>query len=338
MTDSIVTDTVAAILTKHLATKVYDQNEHDGWLPGLWSALAEGGFTAIGIPESVGGSGGGLTDVCDLLIAAGAHAVSLPLVESTLLGGWALTAAGLSLPAGPVTAAVGELSIEKGAVTGTLSHVPWAARADLIVTVADGHIVALRPGQVRIEAAHNLAGERQDRVYVDQVTDAIVAPAPPGVTIGALRCRGALGYAAMMAGAMDRIRDMTVRYTGQRHQFGRPVARFQAVGALLVRIAEEAAVSLAAVRAAASCGEIMPVAAASAKIVAGQAAATVTAAAHEAHGAIGMTREYELGQLTRRLWAWRENYGAESEWSRLLGRIAADAGAEKLWPIVVDGR
>jgi acyl-CoA dehydrogenase len=337
MTSSAVAEAVAAILKDHLTPDARASAGDGGWVPGLWPALAGNGFTTIGLAESAGGSGGDLTDVCDLLMMAGAAAVPLPLVESTLVGGWALTAAGIPLPDGPVTAAAGGLRVSAGTVTGALEYVPWAAQADLIVSVADGCVVALRPDQVRIEAAHNLAGERLDRVLAGRVTDAIVVPAPPGVTTDALRCRGAFGYAAMMAGAMSSAREMSVRYAMQREQFGRPISRFQAVGALLVRIAEEAAVAHTAVRAGLEADGITPVSAATAKIVAGEAAVTVAAAAHQVHGAIGMTSEYELGLRTRRLWAWQDTYGAQTEWSRRLGRLVAEGGADGLWPTIAGG-
>jgi acyl-CoA dehydrogenase len=72
-------------------------------------------------------------------------------------------------------------------------------------------------------------------------------------------------------------------------------------------------------------------------VVAGQAATVAAAASHQAHGAMGMTREYELGQLTRRLWSWRDEYGSERYWSRTLGRQLIDAGADGLWPAIAVG-
>jgi acyl-CoA dehydrogenase len=45
-----------------------------------------------------------------------------------------------------------------------------------------------------------------------------------------------------------------------------------------------------------------------------------------------MTKEYELGQLTRRLWSWRDEFGGERCWSRELGRRLAAEGADALWP------
>ena len=38
------------------------------------------------------------------------------------------------------------------------------------------------------------------------------------------------------------------------------------------------------------------------------------------HGAIGFTFEHNLHFLTRRLWAWRDEFGKDSEWQILLGR------------------
>lgn len=47
---------------------------------------------------------------------------------------------------------------------------------------------------------------------------------------------------------------------------------------------------------------------------------------------MGFTREYSLHHATRRLWAWRDDFGAESPWAMRLGKIVVDAGARALWP------
>lgn len=155
-----------------------------------------------------------------------------------------------------------------------------------------------------------------------------------------LRLRGALARAVAMAGALARITDLTVDYTSTRHQFGRPVARFQAVQRHLVRIAERSVSTGIAAESAYLNADPAPdfFDVASAKIVAGEAASLVAAASHQAHGAIGMTKEYELGQLSRRLWTWRDEFGSEAYWSRQLGRHLARAGADQLWPRITAGR
>jgi acyl-CoA dehydrogenase len=76
---------------------------------------------------------------------------------------------------------------------------------------------------------------------------------------------------------------------------------------------------------------------AAAKTLAGQAAATATRAAHQAHGAMGMTQEYPLHHLSRRLWSWRQEYGDDVFWSGRLGRAVAAAGADQLYPAITGG-
>jgi acyl-CoA dehydrogenase len=338
---SLLTESVAGILGDLCAPDDVAAAERDGWAPRLWAALAGAGLTGIGVPEEAGGSGGDLADALEMLTTAGRFAVPLPLVETGILGGWAMAAAGLPVPAGPVTAArpTADLravrTLGRWRLDGRLDRVPWAAHAERVVIIAGDLVVAFHPSRASLVPGRNLAGEPRDTLLLDGVTADEAGPAP--ATAVDFLLRGALGRAAQMAGAMARVRDLTVRYTGERQQFGRPVARFQAVGQHLVRIAEEAVLADMAVQAAApSSGATADggLAAAAAKIVAGQAATAVAAAAHQAHGAIGMTREYELGQLTRRLWAWRDEYGSESYWSTWLGDRLAGGD---LWPALAGG-
>ncbi|MGH7415530.1 MAG: acyl-CoA dehydrogenase family protein, partial [Candidatus Rokuibacteriota bacterium] len=64
----------------------------------------------------------------------------------------------------------------------------------------------------------------------------------------------------------------------------------------------------------------------------GEAASLGAGIAHQAHGAIGFTYEHSLHFVTRRLWSWRAEFGAENHWSVALGREVATRGAEALWP------
>ena len=148
-----------------------------------------------------------------------------------------------------------------------------------------------------------------------------------------------------MAGAADRIRDITVRYTGERHQFGKPIGRFPGVQQHVVNVAQQAAMlemaaDLLCAAAAADPGLAAQASAfqvAAAKSVAADAATIATAAAHQAHGAMGMTQEYPLHFLTRRLWAWTREYGTGTQSADELGAIVAAAGADALWPAIASG-
>jgi acyl-CoA dehydrogenase len=72
--------------------------------------------------------------------------------------------------------------------------------------------------------------------------------------------------------------------------------------------------------------------AAVAKVRVGEAASRGAAIAHQVHGAIGFTHEHSLHFATRRLWAWREEFGADAWWAERLGQAAIAAGAAGFWP------
>jgi acyl-CoA dehydrogenase len=327
--------------------------EGTGWSERLWSALAESGFPYVSLPEEAGGSGGDVADACALLTVAGRFAAPVPLAEAGLLGGWALTSAGLPLPEGPLSVAVGraddvvELSGGPGSwrLTARVQRVPWGGRSTRVALLAtvggDRYVVSAPTASAEVTAGRNLAAEPRDTLAWDgaSLSDDAVAVAPAGVDAPALRLRGALSRAALMSGALARVSELTVRYTGERQQFGRPVARFQAVQTHLVTIAEEAQLAGLATEVAALNARPEPgfFDVAAAKVAAGEAATIAARASHQAHGAIGMTKEYELGQLSRRLWSWRDEFGTERYWSRELGRQLAEAGADELWPRISTG-
>jgi hypothetical protein len=52
------------------------------------------------------------------------------------------------------------------------------------------------------------------------------------------------------------------------------------------------------------------------------------------HGAIGFSTEHPLHRYTRRLWAWRDDYGSETAWAARLGAHVAARGADALWPML----
>jgi len=316
--------------------------ERDGWSPALWAATEEMGLPAISVPEQAGGQGGTVADALAVLRVAGRYAVPLPLAETGLLAGWMLAASGLPMPSGPVTTVAARdpdtLTWDGTTVSGSLSGVPWARSVAAIVVLVGDRVVQLAPDSVAISPRTNLAGEPRDVITADRVTPVAAVPAGPGVDLEALRLRGALTRIMLMAGALERVLDLTVRYTGEREQFGRPVARFQAVQEHLVHLGQQAALAGMAADVAAREYDrgVTPVEVWAAKTVCGQAARIATRAAHQAHGAMGMTQEYPLHHLTRRLWSWTREYD-DLRWARLLGTAVIDRGADRLYPLIAGG-
>lgn len=305
--------------------------EVNGPAPGAWDAAEELGLTLVGVGEDHGGSGGDLLDLLEVLLASGEWAVPLPLAE-TGLAAWLLAAAGAEIPRGPLTVipATAGLVLSGDRLTGDAGRVPWcmgAARVAAALTDDAGQhrVVSIDPADLLIRPGSDLAGMPNDHVTVS----ADRVDSWPGVDPGQLFLRGALYRAAQIAGAINGAFSLTCQYVAQREQFGRPIGRFQAVQAHVVELAEAAAITTLAAARAARAAVTGPAAfeILAAKSVAARHAALAVRAAHQAHGAIGMTREYRLQQLTRRLNCWRDDFGTEQSLNLRLGTaLAGSAG------------
>ncbi|MDL5159074.1 acyl-CoA dehydrogenase family protein [Actinomycetospora termitidis] len=333
-------DAVADVLRARSTAEALEAAERDGWAPDVWSALAEGGFATVAVPESAGGSGGSVAQACAVLEACGAASAPVPVAETGLLAGRLLASAGLSVPEGPVTTVASPgVSFSDGVLAGAVDRVPWGRSASLAL-VAGSSVVVVAPGSGVVTPGRNIAGEPRDHVDLTGVRPLESAPVGPDA-VEDLRRRGALSRAALIAGAARAVLDLTVRYTGEREQFGRPVAKFPAVAAHLVQIAEQAEIAAMAARSAAEGageeGEPAALDVAAAFSVASDAAGAVATAAHQATGAMGMTREFGLGVLTRRLWSWRDEWGGGAAWAAELGRSLAAGGADAFWPTISRG-
>lgn len=161
------------------------------------------------------------------------------------------------------------------------------------------------------------------------VADLEVALLDGGVASDQARALAAAVAAALMAGAVDVLQAMTVDYAGTRKQFGREIARFQAVQHQIAVMAEEVMAARMAAQVAFDGAplDISPRRAAAAKLRCGQAAQAVSAIAHAVHGAIGVSQEHALHHFTGALHRRRLAHGGESYWAQQLGRWAI-AGAD----------
>ena len=334
--DALLVETIEQLLSDISTPAEVEHAETDGgWSSRTWAALSAAGFPWVGIEESRGGSGGTLADTAALLHAAGRFSVSAPLAETAMVAGWLLAASDLPLPDGPLSA-ISEPAVVDGGRLRVDGIAAWGRQAQqLVAATADGHVVALDPDQVTVSRGANLAGEARDRITAELRLDDVDHGRVPGA-YDRLLDRGATSRAIMAAGALDAIATMTIDYTHARHQFGRPVARFQAVQQHLVVVTQSAVrarmAADTAVRSLAAGSVGIDVAAA--RVVIDDAIALGTEAAHQAHGAMGVTREYPLHQSTRRLWSWRHEWGTTRHWRRSLGRSVVDAGPDRLFALI----
>ncbi|HWY01417.1 MAG TPA: acyl-CoA dehydrogenase family protein [Mycobacterium sp.] len=313
--------------------------------PTLWKALADAGVFGLAIAEQYGGSGGSLDDLAAFYTEAG-RALCPTTVHSTIQAALAIDQLGSSdiksawlppLANGNVRGTTALWSAHDAAVisgvlradsistqwrlNGTADYVADADIADLIVVSADApertlvFIVDARATGVTMEPLAMAGGHRAFSVRFDNVTvggDAILDGGDhAGIAEPALR---RVANTAVALGSLDlvgigqAVLDRTVEYTQLRHQFGRPIASFQAAQHLIANMH----IALSAARLAAHSavfwvarGHTATRETAIARMHAATAARLITLDAHQLHGGMGYVTETDL-----HLWSERARLGS----------------------------
>ena len=337
-----------------------------GYDPAVWQQLNELGIVSALFDEAAGGFGGSGFDIMVVFEALGRALVVEPFLGA-LMAGRALAAGGghddtlAGIVSGETIAAFAQddgatpvtatKSGDGWTLSGTKAVVAQADAASVFVAVVeqDGDpLVLLVPADtagVSVRSYNIVEGGAAGDVTFDGVTlgaDARVGGEGQGQAIvDAAVGAGLLALSAEAVGAMEFVKEATLGYLRDRKQFGVPIGKFQAIQHGLAQLAGEAAAAGAAADAAAEAiartgglgeGALAEVAAAKTRV--GEAATTGAAIAHQTHGAMGFTYEHTLHHATRRLWAWRDEYGNETYWATMLGRLVAAKGADNLWPFV----
>ncbi len=349
MTENIVAETAERIFSDLADAQNINNAINDSWKTPLWVALTDAGLPLTWVPEDCDGSGASLADGFSVAGSAGRFAVSIPLVE-TMLAGWLLAQAGLPSPAGKMTVAPARpqdrITINPdGSLSGRVRAVPFASEAAHIAVIAQGakgySIAQVEASACRIEAGESLGSDASDTVTFDDVKPLSTRPAPSGTTPASLMLMGATVRSMQIAGALETMLDITVRYSNERIAFEKQISKFQAVQHNLARLAGEVAAAVAAAGSAAdtianssSFDDAVFLEVASAKVRCAEAAEKGTAIAHQVHGAIGFSMEHILHRYTLRALGWRDDFGHESYWATELGKFVAARGADELWPLV----
>ena len=328
----LLLDTASRLFEGASADAVFDDVEAGRFPADHWRAVDENGLVDMLLPEEAGGARVEFGDAMAVVRAAGRFALPLPLIE-TVIGRRVLFDAGLEAPPGPLG----------GVADIGASEVLWPGEISALVGADEGRVGWIAAGEIDFEPGTNSAGEPVGRLKA-------LPPMPPG-QIGSVgpgpspSILMAAARSAMIAGAMERILDLTIDHVQGRVQFGRPLARFQAVQQLVAVMASHAAVvGVAADTATAAIETALEGAggdatfmASCAKARASEACYEVTRIAHQLHGAIGYTREHDLHRFTRRLWTWRDADGDEGYWQQRVGAMAVEAGGDGLWPLLASG-
>ena len=275
-------ETVASLIDKHASSAAVRaaMESPRGYDESLWSMLCEQvGVAALVVPEEFGGAGGELADAAAVLEELGRALVPTPLLGTTL------TELALLAADEPDTDTVEQLAAGEaiGAVVFDRDYVINGDIADVVIAVEDARLVRWK--DVSAEAVSTVDPTRRLARVTPGATETIGTD--PGIADTA-----AILLAAEQVGAASRCLELTVDYTKERVQFGRPIGSFQA---LKHRMAD-LYVAVQSARAVVGDAIAEPAAssAALARLAASEAFTTVAGEAIQLHGGIAITWEHDI--------------------------------------------
>jgi alkylation response protein AidB-like acyl-CoA dehydrogenase len=281
-----------------------------------WSAMAELGMLGLLLPEAEGGSGLGAVEAALLFEQLGSHLAPGPVL-------WTVLAAPLVDGAASGERLVGGVeayAVEDGAVV-----VEHAADVDVLVVVGDDAVVAHETADLAPPAALDPLDPLTPVGRFTGLADAARARQVGGPeAAAALRLRGTVLSAALLAGLAARALDVARDHALARRQFGAPIGSFQAIKHLLADMYLRSGLAQSATYAAAAvvqdpAGDDPVRAAASAKLLAAEAARANAGTAVQVLGGMGFTWDMLPHYLLKRAWVLEQAFGAADDHALRLG-------------------
>ncbi|MGO8957931.1 MAG: acyl-CoA dehydrogenase family protein [Streptosporangiaceae bacterium] len=306
----------------------------------LWQRMCgEIGVAGLAIPERYGGSGAGPVEVHIVMEELGRALTASPMLGSAVLSTQALLttddqaacarllpalASGTAIAALAWTTAAGNWHPAEVAcraqsagraaaggwqISGEAHYVLDGGQAAVNLVPArmpDGGIglFEVQPGQPSVTCTPSTTMDDTRRLAVLRFDRAPGARIGDRAQLGQIRDLGCVALSAEQVGAAARALALTVAYTKDRVQFGRPIASFQALqhrmADLYVRVQSARSVSYAAAEAAAMGAADLPLRAATAKAYCSEVLQQVSAEMIQLHGAIGMTWEHQAHRYFKR--------------------------------------
>jgi alkylation response protein AidB-like acyl-CoA dehydrogenase len=297
--------------------------------------FAELGWLQLGDPTGADADSASLGTIAGIFVETGRALAATPLLELTMARDAALaidteTSLGVAERIGDGEAVVipvfpsadwgSSVSYDDGALNGVALAVAYADDADsFLVHAAEGEGAAVlvdASAPIGVDALPNIGGHPLFAVTFDNVPvadDAVLARgSAAGRAVEIAEQRAAVLRAAQVYGAGMKLLDMTVLYAQQRHQFGGPIGRFQAVQYLCTDMAVASHLVSAHARSAARAidagADPQPHLGLMRKQAA-KAALQIVHSAHEVHAGIGYMLESNVHLFTNAAKRWQYDFG-----------------------------
>jgi len=335
--------------------------EGGGFDGSLWQQVGELGACGVHLPEAHGGLGLGITELVLVAEAFGRRLACVPWFESVVLAGTTIRAirdesvAAQWLPViasgeQVVTVDLGlleaaPLTVRREAsgwrLDGVLPAVPAAMAAQHLLLPAqgaDGRLllaIALdasgisRRARANHDATRPVAEVTLRGVLVPE-SDCLARGEEAGRALESGRRIAAVVLASELVGVSQQCLDLTVAYLGQRVQFGKVLATFQALKHRCAHMMVAVELARSAVLGAARQLDGQPGdertlrVVAMARCLADEAAQSCTQEAIQLHGGVGFTWEYDPQLYFKRAQASRSWLGTPTAWREELAAALLD--------------
>ncbi|GAB2976498.1 acyl-CoA dehydrogenase family protein [Nocardioides montaniterrae] len=298
--------TVRSLVAKRASPRVDDLS--------VWSALAgEIGVAALAIPEEHEGVGASFFETALVLEELGRSLTPTPML-ATALATEALLAGGTDQAKERLLPRIAEGAVAT-LVLDADRPVLDADRADIVLALVDDELV-------EVTDARATWAESMDQTlhlaHVASTTGDVIGSGAPARERA--ETVAAAGVAALAAGLCRRALDMTVAYTKDREQFGRPIGSFQALkhrmADMLLRTELARSTAWAAAYAVAANADDAPHQAAAAAAYTLEAAAHLAGECIQLHGGIAITWEHDAHLVLKRAHALGQLFGSAADHRR----------------------
>jgi alkylation response protein AidB-like acyl-CoA dehydrogenase len=307
--------------------------------PALWQAMADAGWIGLLLPEAMGGAGLGLGEQAVLSEALGRALIAEPVAAGAVFSSVLLSQAPASAERDRLALGMADGSLRiapawqqpakhasghgLSAVAASSGHVlqgelhfvdAAASATDFLVVTPLGEAAALlsvpasTPG-LSFEEKAGVDGGMIATLSFDSVrvpsANVLSRADDAAALVGTAVLHSRVALAAELAGIASKAVEMTISYTRDRIQFGKPIASFQAVQHRLVDMWSDAEFACASVvNAVTRHTQHDPrearLAALAAKARSGDAATSICRRAVHLHGAMGFTDEHDIGLYLKR--------------------------------------
>ncbi|WP_432770014.1 MAG: acyl-CoA dehydrogenase [Sphingopyxis sp.] len=292
---------------------------------GRWGQMLVMGLPGVMGPEEAGGAGLGAVEMALIAIACGHVALPEPLVEHAGVAVPMLVAAGANLDKA--------LFGSRIAVGHPINPLVADADSAAALLLADGD-------DVHLVAREQVALTRHESIDPFRRLFAVDWTPTPATRIGGAALwdmalgHGALFAAAQLLGLAQRAVDMSVAYTKDREQFGKPIGSFQAVKHHLADAQVKIEFARPVILAAAATPQLSA-RISHAKLAATAAADVATHAAVQVHGAMGFSWEVDVHFLLKRSLALGQAWGSPAfHRARVAAHmVSAPLGADRTFDV-----